>query len=157
MSKRKKPHRKTGQTALDELERELRAHGLPENTKYIRRPAGESKISTVFSEFIDPFKRYATTLDAMEKLVVLGICAWNAGVIPQAERQKLMEEVVQNVLGQAGEEWRRDLNFILTSLLKRKEQFFAGDQRYIVSYHLEDSGASYHLSMVSTTLDASAK
>jgi hypothetical protein len=157
MSKRKKLHRKAGQTGLDKLERELRAQGLPENMKYVRRPAGESKISAVFWEFIDPFKKDATTLNAMEKLVVLGICAWNAGVIPQAERQKLMDEVVRNVLGQAGEEWRSDLNYILTSLLKRKEQFFADDQRYIVSYHLEDAGANYHLSMASTILDAPAK
>lgn len=157
MSKRKDPHRKTGQTGLDKLERELRVHGLPENMKYIRRPAGETKISAVFLAFIDPFKKYATTSAAMEKLVVLGICAWNAGVIPEAERQKLMDGVVRNVLAQAREEWRRDLDYILTSLLKRKEQFFADDHRYILTYHLEDTGANYHLSMVSTTLDAPAK
>ena len=153
MSKRKKPQRKTGQTGLDKLERELRAYGLPENMKYIRRPAGESKISAVFWEFIEPFNQYATTLQAMEKLVVLGTCAWNAALLPNDTRQKLMDEVVRNVLGQAGEEWRGDLNYILTALLKRKEQFFADDRRYIVSYHLEDIGANYHLSMVSTLLD----
>jgi hypothetical protein len=154
MSKRKKPQRKTEQTGLDKLERELRAHGLPENVKYIRRPAGESKISAVFWEFIEPFKQYATTLQAMEKLVVLGTCAWNAALLPMDKQQKLIDSVFQNVLGQAGEKWRGDLNYILTTLLKRKEQFFADDRRFIVSYHLEDRGANYHLSMVSTVLDA---
>ncbi len=125
--------------------------------KYIRRPASESKISAVFWKFIEPFKEYANTVQAMEKLVVLGICAWNAGVLPQAERQKLIDGVVQSVLRQAGEEWRADLNYILTSLLKRKEQLFADDPRYIVSYHLEDTGANYHLAMVSTVLDAPAE
>ena len=153
MSKRKKPQRKTGQTGLDKLERELRTQGLPENMKYIRRPEGESKISAVFWRFIEPFSQYATTLQAMEKLVVLGICAWNAVLLPTDKRQKLMDEVMQNVLGQAGEESRGDLNYILASLLKRKEQFFADDRRDIVSYRLEDIDANYHLSMVSTLLD----
>jgi len=138
---------------LDKLERELHDHGLPPNTQMVRRPPGESKISSVFLEFIDLFKQYATTTEAMEKLVVLGICAWNAGLLPEDQRKKLMEEVVQSVLAQAGEEWRKDLNSILTSLLSRKERSYADDRRYIVSYHLEDSGASYHLSMVSTLLD----
>lgn len=154
MSKRKKPQRKTGQTSLDKLERELRARGLPENMKYIRRPAGESKISVVFWKFIEPFKQYSTTMQAMEKLVVLGICAWNAALLPNDTRQKLIDSVFQNVLGQAGEKGRGELNYVLTTLLKRKEQLFADDQRYIVSYHLEDTGAEYHLSMASTVLDA---
>jgi hypothetical protein len=157
MSRRKKPQRKIGQAGLDELERELRAHGLPEDTKIIRRPPGESKISAVFWDFIEPFKKYATTLQAMEKLVVLGTCAWNAALLPTDERQKFMSEIVRSVLGQAGEEWRGDLTYILTTLLKRKERFFADDRRFIVSYHLEDTGANYHLSMVSTMLDAPAK
>ncbi|MDE3088673.1 MAG: hypothetical protein KGJ80_04735 [Chloroflexota bacterium] len=157
MSKRRKPQPKTGQTGLDKLERDLRAHGLPENVKYIRRPEGESKISAVFWKFIEPFKQYATTLQAMEKLVVLGICAWNAALLPKDTQQKLMDEIMRNVLRQAGEEWRDDLTYILTSLLKRKEQFFADDRRYIASYHLADTGAEYHLSMASTMLDAPAE
>ena len=72
-------------------------------------------------------------------------------------RQKLMDSLFQGVLGQAGEEWRGDLDYILTLLLKRKELFFADDLRYIASYHLEDTGAGYHLAMASTVLDASAK
>lgn len=130
---------------------EVRAQ-LPGNTKIIQRPANESKISAVFLKFIEPFKKYADTDPAMEKLVVLGICAWNAGVVPPAERKKLIDAVMQNVLGQAGEEWRGDLNHILSSLIKRKEQHFANDQRYIVSYLLEFTAETYHLSMVSTLM-----
>lgn len=137
MSRRKKPQRKTEQTGLDELERELRAHGLPENVKYVRRPAGESKISAVFWKFIAPFTQYATNAQAMEKLIVLGTCAWNAALLPKDEQQKLIDDVMRNVLGQAGEEWRSDLNYLLTSLLKRKEQSFADDRRFIVSYYLD--------------------
>ena len=157
MTKRSKHHLKTGQTGLDKLERQLRAQGLPEQVNYVRRPAGESKISEVFWEFIGPFEKDATTLEWMEKLVVLGICAWNAVLLPMDTRQKLIDSVFQNVLGQAGEEWRGDLDYLLTSLLKRKEQFFADDRRYIASYHLEDTSAGYHLAMASTELNASAE
>ncbi|MBI4790092.1 MAG: hypothetical protein HY782_23910 [Chloroflexi bacterium] len=93
----------------------------------------------------------------MEKLVVLGMCAWNATLLPEDERKKLMNGVVQTVLGQAGEEWRGDLEYILTSLLNRKDLLYADDRRYIVSYQLEDRPADYHLSMVSMVLDLPAK
>ena len=125
---------------------------LPGNVKFIQRPAGESKISAVFLEFIEPFKKYADTDPAMEKLVVLGICAWNAEVVPAGERQKLIDTVMQNVLGQAGEEWRGELTHILDSLTKRKRKRFADDHRCIVSYRLESTADTFHLSMVSTVL-----
>jgi hypothetical protein len=157
MSKRKKHHLKTGQAGLDKLERQLRAQGLLEHVNYLRRPAGESKISEVFWEFIAPFKKDATTLEGMGKLVVLGICAWNAVLLPLDARQELIDSVYQNVLGQAGEEWRDDLTYLVSSLLKRKEQFFADDHRYIASYHLEDTGAAYNLAMASTVLNTSAE
>ena len=141
---------------MDKLLSDVRAQ-LPGNTQVIRRPAGESKISAVFWKFIDPFKKYATTDEAMEKLTVLGICAWNAEVVSPTERQKLIDAVIQNVLGQAGEEWRGDLQHILDSLIKRKERHFANDRRYIVSYHLDSTRDTYHLSMVSTVLNVPAE
>ena len=118
----------------------------------IRRPDGESKISAVFWQFLEPFKKYATTDPAMENLIVLGICAWNACVVSPTERDKLIEAVKRAVLGQAGEEWRADLEQTLNSLIKRKERHFANDRRYIVSYHLDSTRDTYHLSMVSTLL-----
>ena len=85
MPKRRKPQR---QPALDQFKRELRAQGVIANAKIVRRPASESKISAVFSEFIDPFTEYATNAAAYVKLIALGVCAWNAALLPEDERQK---------------------------------------------------------------------
>ncbi|MBI5032762.1 MAG: hypothetical protein HZB51_19735 [Chloroflexi bacterium] len=154
MPKRRKPQPKQAQAKpgrLDKLLSDVRAQ-LPGNAKVIRRPQGESKISAVFWQFLEPFKKYATTDPAMEKLVVLGVCARNACVVPPTERDKLIEAVKRAVLGQAGEEWRGELEQTLNTLIKRKERHFANDHRYIVSYQLDSTRDTYHLSMVSTLL-----
>lgn len=149
MSKRKKPQRQSG---LDQFKRELHAQGVIANAKIVQRPAGESKISTVFSEFIDPFTEYATNPAEYVKLIGLGVSAWNAALLPEAERQKLMNGVVQDVFGNMTDAQRADLNALLDSLIQRKTQFFADDRRFILQYHLEDTGAGYQLMMASTLM-----
>jgi len=131
---------------------EVRAQ-LPGDSKIIQRPAGESKISTVFTEFIDPFTEYATNQAGYIKLIGLGVCAWNAALLPEDERRTLMNGVVQDVFGNMSEKQRADLNYLLDSLIQRKTQYFPDDRRYILSYHLEDTGTGYRLMMVSTMMD----
>ncbi|MBI4674676.1 MAG: hypothetical protein HY741_23780 [Chloroflexi bacterium] len=150
MSKRKKRQPIRGQSKWDHFARDLRAGGFSADTKIIQSPPGESKISAVFLEFIEPFKQYAETGPALEKLIVLGICAWNAALLSDAEQNKFVKEIMETLLGQAGEEWRSDLDYLLKSLLERKAQFFAGNRRFIVSYHLEPTRTGYQLSMVAT-------
>ena len=63
-----------------------------------------------------------------------------------------MNGVVQDVFGNMTDAQRADLNALLDSLIQRKTQFFADDRRYILSYHLEDTGTSYQLMMASTEM-----
>jgi hypothetical protein len=150
MAKRKKtqPQRKSSQ--LGKLMQDLQTE-LP-GSKIILRPAGESKISDVFWKFIEPFKEYATTDEAMDKLVTLGIIAWNAEVIAPDGRQKFLDTAMRDVLAVTGADWRSQVKHILDSLSERKRKMFAADTRYIVSYRLNSTATQYHLSMVSTLL-----
>jgi len=150
MSKHRKPQPQRKSSQLTELMQELQAE-LP-NTKIIQRPAGESKIADVFLKFIEPFKEYATTDEAMDKLVVLGICAWNAEVIAPDGRQKFLDTLTRDILAITGTEWRTQVQHIISSLGARKREMFAKDKRYIVSYRLNSAAAQYRLSMVSTVL-----
>jgi len=123
MPKRRKPQPKARSSGLRKWIDDVHAQ-LPSDAKLVQRPAGESKISTVFAEFIDPFTEYATNQAGYIKLIGLGVSAWNAAI-----------------------------NALLDSLVQRKTQYFADDRRYILQYHLEDTGTGYQLMMVSTVMD----
>lgn len=124
----------------------------PPDSKIVYRPADESKISDVFWKFVAPFKEYATTDEAMDKLVVLGIIVWNAQVIAPDGRQKFLDTATRDVLAVTGIEWRAQVKHILDTLGERKHKMFAEDNRYTVSYQLNSTATQYHLSMVSTLL-----
>jgi len=152
MPKRKKPQSKAKSSGLRQWMDDVRAQ-LPGDARIVERSAGESKISAVFAEFIDPFTEYATTQAGYIKLIGLGVSAWNAALLPENERQKMMNGVVQDVFRNMTDAQRTDINALLDSLVQRKTQFFADDHRYILSYHLEDTGTGYQLMMVSTVMD----
>lgn len=154
MSNRRKPQPQRKSSQLAKLMQDLQAE-LPDS-KIIQRPTGESKISDVFMKFIEPFKDYATTGEAMDKLVVLGICAWNAEVIAPEERQKFLDTAMRDILAVTGAEWRAQVKHIISSLGERKRKLFAADTRYIVSYRLNSTATQYHLSTVSTLLSNQA-
>lgn len=152
MPKRKKPQPRTKSSGLRKWIDDVHAQ-LPSDAKLVQRPAGESKISTVFAEFIDPFTEYATNQAGYIKLIGLGASAWNAALLPENERQKMMNGVVQDVFRNMTDAQRADINALLDSLIQRKTQYFADDRRYILQYHLEDTGTGYQLMMVSTVMD----
>jgi hypothetical protein len=43
------------------------------------------------------------------------------------------------------------LKAILDELIERKERYFGGNKRFVLDYHLSDTKAGYHLSVISTT------
>lgn len=155
MGKRKKKQQQRKGTGLDRLERDLRADGLPENMLLVRRPPGESKISMVFLDFIEPFKQFVTSDAGMEKLIVIGIAAWNATLLSDDKRQELIALVMKDVSKPEQSQARADTDSMLKTLMKRKQEQFAADHRFIVNYRLDSTRDNYHLSMVSTILPKS--
>jgi hypothetical protein len=148
MSRRRK-RKGQGATAPEELKRELLAREPFEGQKVIFQSSGQ-KMSEVLLQFIEPFKKYATTTQAYEKLIVLAILASNAALLEGADRQNLINQATKIVLGQAGAEWKKDLDHILALLVKQKERYFADNKRRIIDYRLTDTGKNYHLAVVST-------
>lgn len=123
---------------------------LPDDARIVERPAGESKISAVFSEFIEPFRHYATNDAAYVKLIGLGVNAWNAALLPGDAQFEFVHKILPTLFTDMTEAQRADLYSLIGSMIQRKLQFFADDRRYILSFHLEDTGKGYKLMMAST-------
>ncbi len=43
-------------------------------------------MSEVLLDFIEPYRSFADTDEAVEKLVIIGITAWNVSMLPEDER-----------------------------------------------------------------------
>jgi len=147
MSRRKKPQ---PQTRLSKFTQDLRAQKTFAHARIVERPAGESEISAVFSEFLEPFRHYATNHAAYIKLVGLGVSAWNAALLPEEAQFEFINKILPTLFTDMTEAQRADMYSLIGSMVQRKRQFFANDRRYIVQFHIEDTGGGYKLMMAST-------
>jgi hypothetical protein len=128
---------------------EVRAQ-LPGDARIVERSAGESKISAVFSEFLEPFRHYATNNAAYIKLVGLGVSAWNTALLPEDAQFEFINKTMPTLFTDMTEAQRADMYSLIGSMVQRKLRFFANDRRYIVQFHIDDAGNGYKLMMAST-------
>src|SRR3954471_12797318 len=91
-----------GRRKKDRLPRRLfkQARGpmIPPGSKVVYEPAGREKMSEVLEEFIEPYSDLADTDEAFEKLLNLGVLAWNAALLPEDERQAIIDKTVETGL-----------------------------------------------------------
>jgi hypothetical protein len=114
------------------------------------RSSGE-KMSEVLEEFLAPYTDIPKAFDEYNRLVAVGIMAWNAAILPSAERQQLLDEAIKALPASTGNDARQDLKAILDELIERKELYFGGNKRFVLDYRLSETKAGYHLSVISTT------
>src|SRR6516162_3546673 len=54
-------------------------------------------MSEVLLEFISPYRDKAADDAALERLIGLGIMAWNVALLPEAEREKTIDEFAERL------------------------------------------------------------
>ena len=111
------------------LERRGRPGGEP---IVIVSPPGVEKMSEVLEEFVEPYMEECETSESMEKLLSLGMVAWDAALVTGSQR----EELLNSTLAELPAEAREDARSILLVLIHRKETYFADNKRFILSFEL---------------------
>jgi hemerythrin len=147
--KSRKKRRNQNAADVEKLKSRFLANKTLEGKQIVFKSNGE-KMSEVLLEFIEPYKKHATTPEAYRKLIALAVIAWDAALLEGSEKQNLITRSTETILGTAGEEWRKDLQHILTMLIERKERHFADNKRYIIDYQVSETKDNYHLSVIST-------
>ena len=147
--KSRKKRRNQNAADVEKLKSRFLENKTLEGKQIVFKSSGE-KMSKVLLEFIEPYKQRATTPEAYRKLIALAVVAWDAALLEGTEKQNLITQSTETILGTAGEEWRKDLQHILTMLIERKERYFADNKRYIMDYHVSETKDNYHLSVIST-------
>lgn len=115
--------------------------------KLIIGPASDGiKMSEVLEDFVDPYREFAETKQAYQKLLTTAIVAWNVMLFPEKDRSSRLDELLATL----PENVRRDGRQIIEELMVRKERFFPQNKRMIIDFEVEDTGGKWHLSVVST-------
>jgi hypothetical protein len=130
------------------------------------RAGADQKMSAVLLDLIDPYKEAADTPAAMENLVIAGMTAWNAALLPENERDSVITEL-SDALTSGGSPLKRLRSKIRTAifgkpkeivgfkqlvyeLVERKLKYHAANRRFILDYELTQTEEDIHLFVMST-------
>lgn len=104
-------------------------------------PPGQVKMSEVLMALVEPEWHTCKDEDAMNKLLTLGIIAWNAANLKGAKRTAFLEEMSQSF----PIDLRRDFMYVVEPFIRRKEQLFPHILRPMLSFDLtwRPSGEPY--------------
>jgi hypothetical protein len=131
------------------LRAKLFAKGILGGREIVPPPRGDKKMSQVLIEFIEPYAEHADTDESFNKLLTIGIVAWNASLLPGKDREDLIDKTI-TVLQP---ELRQDMKAILEGMMQRKVAQFGHIRRMIIDYEMEKSARGWHV-VVASTLSA---
>ena len=115
-------------------------------------PKGQVRMSEVLEAFVEPYLDDAETDDAFRKLFTLAAAAWNAALLPQAQQQTMVDDLIGSQTGLSRRD-KKDLRSMLDALIARKKAHFADYRRAIVEFNLTETGGRFHLSVASIPRD----
>ena len=148
-SKRPPRHKVDPQDALRE---QLERKGLFGPGARLRRraepPEGPSLSGRVM-EVVDPYRPVPARREKVVTLVTLGVAAWNAALLDEAERQALLDTVADAVARTAGPAARAEAQATLQLLVARKLALFPDDLRFVVDYRLSGGPDEVQLTVAS--------
>ena len=141
--KRKKRRRGTsGDTVL--MNRVKANKSLPDDVVMVM--GSEVKMSQVIIDFAEPVLERAKTEKEFRTGIGLATLAWNASLLPEAEREKVINKPLIESLPDA-----TDTALVaLEMLIARKHQYFPDNKRVIMDYELSGTPPNLHLSVISS-------
>ena len=103
-------------------------------------------MSEVLLDFVEPYMESVPTEEKLGKLLTLGIAAWNAALMPPAQREEFIEETAQSFPPALRSEYRT----ILEPLIQRKLKHFAANRRAMLNFSLTMEAAGPYVQVVSS-------
>jgi hypothetical protein len=100
-------------------------------------PRGEAKMSEALLALLEPELAQVADEADMEKLLTLGVTAWNASLLDSTERTAFLESLAPT----SPPEIRQDLRQLLEALIRRKAEQLPHIRRPILSFKLTQTAA----------------
>jgi hypothetical protein len=145
---------KIEQKELEKLEQKVKQGPLGEQfAGMVKNPQSEVKMSEVLKELVEPYLDFARNHSQREKLFSFAAIVWNIALMPENERQQMIDQVIEQVMRGKDLLARQDAREIIDGLIARKQKLFADNKRYIIDFQLQDMGQTFHLSVASTLMN----
>lgn len=142
--RRKRKQRNPAESLKAELTKNLPLGG----SKIVVQASGETKMSEVLLEFVEPYSQSWKTREDLSKLLGIAVIAWNAALLPGNERKEIMEDALKAV----PHEIRQDMKAIIDGLIQRKDKHFAHNKRFIMNYQVTMTREGPHVTTLSTLI-----
>jgi hypothetical protein len=110
---------------------------------------GGVRMSDVLDQFVEPFEEHIDDVDAYRRLLMLGVLAWNAALMPESKQQQMVDDVIHEGLREESRYVQAACKGIVNQLVERKKMYFAEYTRPIIDFMVEDTGDNYHLTVTS--------
>jgi hypothetical protein len=137
------------QNPLASLEKKLKKDSFPFE-KLVVSPPGYAKVSEVLEDFIEPYREFTQTKEAARRLLTLATIAWNAALLPEPERQEMIDQIINEDLVERDKKLKAEIQDLIQELIARKNRYFSEYKRMIIDFELKKVGSGYHLSVAST-------
>ncbi len=141
--RKQKKRRRTQRTPGKDLIKRVRELGFEQ--KIIHKPAGQTKMSEVLRQFVEPYWHIPDDEESMRKLITTAIATWQAALLPSAERAEYLAAIAEAL----PEETHEDFYAIVGEMIERKEKHFARYDQTIIDYDLIDTDSGYELMVIS--------
>ena len=107
----------------------------------------QEKMSKVLLDFVAPYTASADSREEFQKIVLLGLIAWNTALLPSDVRKTSLDELASAAVPADA---AADFAEILSEMVERKEKYFAENRRFILAHHWTATAGGPHLAVVST-------
>lgn len=149
MSSKSRRRKRRPPDPLPALENRLKS-ALGRDVPLVYSPAGVEKMSEVIQRFIAPYMPFVHNLGDMERLVTTALVAWNAALLPSAERAAMLARSSESVRKLAGREAEEDFRIIVDEMMQRKQRYFPEIKRFVIDFTVTDEGNQFRLTVVSS-------
>jgi len=142
-----KHHKKESKPILETFVQKVTAKA-GDNAKYLVNPKGEISMSDAISHIIEPYRNDAPDYHSFSTLVTFACTAWNASVLPDAERDEMLN-LMLNALP-ARKRDRGEALGLVKEFMNRKKALYPDITRLIVDFKVTDLGDDFHIAVAST-------
>ncbi len=110
---------------------------------------GPDKLSQAITTLLNPYKDMGSTYPAYYMLVAIACTAWNAALVEEPERGKMVNQVVDLFKDKTNLKGLIEFRKFSYELIERKLLLFPDDRRYVVKFDVTEAKDTFHIFVIS--------
>lgn len=110
---------------------------------------GPNKLSQAITTLLSPYKDMGSTYPAYYMLVTIACMAWNAALVEEQERGKMVNQVIDLFKDKTNLKGLLEFRQFSYELIERKLLLFPDDRRFVVKFDVTEANDTFHIFVIS--------